>query len=122
VDNKQSGQRVFISDNNANGGSKNKILIRLCRRYPLLIHENMSIFIPQLPELSFILGINNLSKHSSNVHFLSSMPQIGAKAFVMRSRQFTPKGQESLPVSGEFLCARYNFYLVKLNIPVQTPL
>jgi hypothetical protein len=30
--------------------------------------------------------------------------------------------QESLPVSGELLYARCNFYLVKLNVPVQTPL
>jgi hypothetical protein len=40
---------------------------------------------------------------------------------MMRSRWFMPKGQESLPVSGELLYARYNFYLVKLNVPVQTP-
>jgi hypothetical protein len=30
--------------------------------------------------------------------------------------------KKPLPVSGEWLYARCNFYLVKLNIPVQTPL
>jgi hypothetical protein len=32
--NEQFGQPLFISDNNANGGSKNKILTRLRRQYP----------------------------------------------------------------------------------------
>jgi hypothetical protein len=40
------------------------------------------------------------------------------KAFVMVSAE----GHESLPLSGELPYARYNFYLVKLNVPVQTPL
>jgi hypothetical protein len=34
ADNEQSGQPVFMSDNNANGRSKNKILIHLRRQYP----------------------------------------------------------------------------------------
>jgi|GEM_PF-3142584 len=32
-----------------------------------------------------------------------------------------PKGQKSLPVSSELLYVRYNFYLVKFNVLVQTP-
>jgi hypothetical protein len=83
------------------------------------------------------LGKKNLPEHPSNVPFLSRLPQIGAfSPLTCEQEIFVPQQEDFrdalstvharragiIVLVGELLRARYNFYLVKLNVPVQTPL